>query len=173
MKKLFLSSCILAASTAHAEPVNYLTGGLAFLNYDEPGLSATFDALDIGFGSKLNDFFSVGGKFMIGLNNDSVNVVGTSLDIGLKWSYTFEVKPTYPVGDAFDLYAVLGFTSGEIEAEALGVKITESDSGFSYGFGINRPIDDGYSLRLEYLNYLDVENAEVSGVNLGITKAFN
>lgn len=182
MKKLLLTACISAiAATASAndEPVSkkddfvYLTGGLGFLKYKEDGFSsASITALDIGFGTQVNDHLAIGGKFLIGVADGSVSYQGFDIDVGLDWAYTLEVKPTLPLNDRVSLYAVLGFTSGEVTADSGGYEVSDSDSGLTYGVGLYSKIDNDFALRFEYAKYLELETADISGFNLGIQKNF-
>ena len=174
MKKTILAAALMAATvTAQAEAKPYFGGGIAFLQYKEDGFSAAnISALDINFGSQINEHLSIGGKFLIGLADGSIDDYGLSVDVALDWAYTLEIKPTLPLNETVNAYAVLGFTSGQLSASVYGYEEEMSDSGLTYGIGISKELEDDFLIRMEYAKYLDIDYATVSGFNIGIQKNF-
>jgi hypothetical protein len=64
-------------------------------------------------------------------------------------------------------YVVLGFTSDELATDETGTLNSTSDSGLSYGFGVNKS-----SFNFEYMMSMDDESYEVSAVGLRLTSEF-
>ena len=80
-------------------------------------------------------------------------------------------KAGVPVNETFYPYAVLGYTRGELEASVMGFTVSESESDTSFGLGADFNFE-GFTLNVEYLNYLDKDEAEISGVSIGFSKSF-
>ncbi|MFD2437274.1 outer membrane protein [Modicisalibacter luteus] len=59
-----------------------------------------------------------------------------------------------------------------LSAPGYGVEASESDSGFSYGVGIEGHFTRQISANLEYVSYLDKSDYEVTAVSLGMNYHF-
>lgn len=90
--------------------------------------------------------------------------------------YGLYLKPSYPVSDNLDIYALLGY--GKVECETLN----QSQTGFAWGLGteytINKKIagkKDGFGVYVEYLRPLKKtgnKNITVDMVNAGVSYNF-
>lgn len=68
-------------------------------------------------GYKFNQYVAVEGRYWIGLEE------GMEVDLGINGDLTVDtwglyVKPMYPVTEAFDIYALLGYASSDASAKA-------------------------------------------------------
>ena len=178
---------VLAGITAPAFAVEqgetYLGGGFARVTYetdeeiqgDELDFDPTALVGRVGYG--VMDNFAIEGRLGTGFSDDSVsrtgngNVVTITVDID-HISGVYAVS-YLPIGNAFSLYSVAGFTSTSVTATVdvnnfTGFEDSGDDSGFSYGVGAELGITDKVSGYAEWVRYLD----DVSGVTAGAKYSF-
>lgn len=180
MKKIILAGSAVAmisgASFAHAQtPVEqgYLGANYVFLTYEEDGFSEDFDlgALVGKAGAKLNPYFAAELRGGFGVADESFSGNGVSAELELDYligGYGVlglpNESPVYP-------YVVLGLTKGELTASASGpggsASISESESDVSYGVGANFAVNERFHVNAEYMNYLDKDGVEITGVSVG------
>jgi len=174
--KLIKTSLLIASmgisSVALANDM-YFGGGFAATKYSETGIDedASLNVLLGKLGTKFNDNFAAEVRVGFGLGDDTVDVFGYDVTIKLKNFYGVYLKAGVPVNETFYPYAVLGYTRGELEASVMGFTVSESESYTSFGLGADFNFE-GFTLNVEYLNYLDKDEAEISGVSIGFSKSF-
>lgn len=172
IKVSFLIASMGLSSAALANDM-YFGGGFAATKYTETGIDedASLNVLLGKFGTKFNDNFAAEARIGFGLGDDTIDVFGYDATVKLKNFYGVYLKAGIPVSDTFYPYAVLGYTRGEIEASVMGFTVSESESDTSFGLGADFNFDS-FTLNVEYLNYLDKDEAEISGISIGFSKSF-
>ena len=66
------------------------------------------------------------------------------------------MKPMYPVTDAFDIYALLGYSQNKIEVNlSHGVGVAVDDGAFSSGLGAAYSFADNLSIFADYVVLYD------------------
>ena len=116
-------------------------------------------------GYKFNSYVAIEGRYWFGLSDETIyNDVDTSVD-----AWGIYVKSMYPVTDAFDIYALLGYgatdytfsqtitgNNGWITDRSL---VTDSDDGFSWGLGASYAFTDNVAIFIDYVSiYSDSED---------------
>lgn len=176
MKKGFLISALLMSSGAFAATGDsYFGGGYHIGNYDETGIStASPTALKLEYGHYITDQLAIEGNIAFGAAEDTVQVLGADVDIEVDQAISLFVKGDLNINPNFNFYGLLGFTKGKLKATVQGYNqtITENDSGFSYGAGIEGISNGGLIFSAEYIMYLSEDSYDYSGLNLGIAKKF-
>ena len=112
----------LAYSFLNASTVDYydvqgqsLSGTLQDTILDE-----SYSDIMIQAGYKFNSYVAIEGRYWFGLN-ESVDVLGGIAGVNVDNSvdaWGIYVKPMYPVTDAFDIYALLGYGAAEYDLQA-------------------------------------------------------
>ena len=141
-------------------------------------------------GYKFNSYVAVEGRYWFGGTTDSVLVPGyndvfAEADID---SWGIYVKPMYPVTDAFDIYALLGYASSTYDVIVTqgNVKATVNNDidydGFSWGLGASYAFTDNVAVFVDYVSLYDdkTDFADASGNqedtlstwNFGVTYQF-
>lgn len=177
-RRIILSAFALMAFTTTAAAQETVEEGYwgvnySFLTYEEDGISEDFDlgALVGKVGGKFNPYVAGELRAGLGISDDSISVGGDSLEVELDHligAYAVvgapNDSPVYP-------YAVVGMTQGQVSATATIDGVTasdsESDSDLSFGVGANMAISDGFQLNAEYMQYLDKDGVEVTGMSIG------
>jgi len=136
-------------------------------------------------GYKFNDYVAVEGRYWFGMD-ETFNFDGRTVDIATD-SFGIYVKPMYPVTDAFDIYALLGYGSSEhaysekFANHAYLDGTTDTLNGFSWGLGGAYSFTDNVAVFVDYVSlYDDKEGLDaryeadytISTWNFGVTYQF-
>ncbi len=144
-------------------------------------------------GYKFNSYVAVEGRYWFG-GNDTIgtiiDIAGVPRDVDADIdTWGIYVKPMYPVTDAFDIYALLGYADNGYELSAItsaGDVSVNPDSdidGFSWGIGAAYSFNDNFSLFVDYTVLYDDETDsfyyndivledEIDSINVGVTYKF-
>lgn len=174
MKKILFIIAMLSSSAVFAANGDlYFGGGYHIGNYDETGLpGASPSALKIEYGKYITDSIALEGHFAFGIAEDTISIEGVDAEIEIKQAISLFVKGDLHVSESVNFYGLAGFTSGKLEAAfpGFGESISEDDSGFSYGLGLEAQTSGGIIFSAEYIMYLSEDEYDYSGINLGIAK---
>ena len=98
-------------------------------------------------GYKFNEYIALEGRYWLGLSTDYTSIYDTTTVFsGTVDSWGIYVKPMYPVTDAFDIYALLGYASSTTEENSYAIgnhttfdpyNANDSADGFSWGLGLD------------------------------------
>jgi len=164
---------------------------LAGAQIDETLLDEDFSEIMLQVGYNFNEYIAVEGRYWFGLEtgidliDDTANSV-LSLDQSVD-SWGIYVKPQYPVTEAFNIYALLGYASSEYEVSNSSVAVNpETDlDGFSWGIGAAYNFSESVSVFVDYVSLYDDNNDyntiydttgtlddTLSTVNFGVTYNF-
>ena len=137
-----------------------------------PGkLDEKFGSFMIDAGYKFNPYIAVEGRYWFGIS--SSNDLGWSnlnSDITVD-SWGLYVKPMYPVTDAINIYALLGYGSTDVtyDIPAGGSLTSDSVDGFSWGIGADYALTDNWALFLDYTSAINDENTNVGTDSLDVS----
>ncbi|MBD3648422.1 MAG: porin family protein [Pseudomonadales bacterium] len=166
-------SC-LAVGTANAE-TGYYGGSFAFVDYSEEGIGddASLNILYGRLGTRFNENFSGEIRAGIGIGDDSVNVLGTDVDLELDTLFGAYVRGGIQASETLYPYVILGYTRGEATASVSGFgSVSDSESDVSFGLGVDFDVSKTLTINFEYMNYLDKGGAEIDGFSIGIATIF-
>ncbi len=106
-------------------------------------------------GYKFNDYVAVEGRYWMGIDDNSYwdRQNDTGVDAAID-SWGIYVKPMYPVTDAFDIYALLGYASSDYEMDYdNGLSYNSDDlDGFSWGIGAAYSFTDSIAVFVDYVS---------------------
>ena len=133
--------------------------------------SQNYGSIMIDAGYKFNPYIAIEGRYWFGLS--SSNALGwhsgVSSDTTID-SYGIYVKPMYPVTDAFDIYALLGYGGTDISHDLDGGGSLSTDaSGFSWGLGAEYGFTDNVSMFIDYTDIINGENVSLLGNSLDLS----
>lgn len=166
-----VASCIIT-STAMAENT-YFGAGYHIGTYDESGFpKANPGGIKIEAGKYIAENVAIEGHLLFGAGSDTVTYLGVDVDVKLKNAISVFVKGDLPVSETANLYGLLGFTKGKLEASALGTTISEDDSGLSYGIGAEAGFGNDLYFSGEYVFYISESDYDYTGFNIGLHKRF-
>ena len=147
-------------------------------------LDKNFGSIMVDAGYKFNPYIAVEGRYWFGLS--SSNNLGWRSDLSNDITidaWGLYVKPMYPVTDAFNIYALLGYGSTDVTYDRPfgGTLTSDSVDGFSWGLGADYAFTDNVSVFVDYVSLVDDErtnigldnaNVSVESVNFGVNYSF-
>ena len=146
----------------------YVGGGFSMVTVDID----TFDDVDptaavgrLGYG--VTDNIAIEGRLGFGLSDDELE--NTDVDVEIDQLAGVYGVAHLPLGEAFSLYGLAGFTYGELSYAAPGTSFTvdEDDTDFSYGIGGQFDVSDNVAAFVEWAQYFDESDYEITGVTVG------
>ena len=130
-----------------------------------------FGEIMLQAGYKFNAYVAVEGRYWAGVNDGSFlnpNDVIRDAEYGMSVdSWGIYVKPMYPVTEAFDVYALLGYASTTADIDQGNWDyVTDDVDGFSWGLGVAYSFNNNVSIFADYVNlYDDTSDYDVDVVN--------
>lgn len=159
MKKLALTAaagaaalCLTAPAMASAQDAGtqiYGTLGYAHADLDEVNLGAIQGRLGARFGS----VFGIEGELATGVNDDSVNVLGTNVDVELEHQAAIYGTANFPVAPNVDVFARVGYGTNKIKASGPGATASGSEESWNYGVGGQYFFDGVNGVRADYTRF--------------------
>lgn len=166
----FALTLLATGSAMAADP--YAGGSILFLDAEETdvrGADASLTGITGRLGAMAND--NIGGEVRIslGVGDDSIGSGALETDVELNSMFGGYLRAGIPAGANFYPYAILGFTRVELEySNPYFGSGSNSDTDISYGLGLDLSLDRNLSLNVEYMNYYDNDDSEISGFSIGI-----
>jgi len=170
MKKIATHSAIalamIASGSAMADEFKSTSGpyagaNLIFMDADWGFADASFSAISGRLGTSINENFSGEVRVALGLDDDKIGGVNVGLD-SMIGGY---LRAGIPVANNLFPYAVIGFTRTELDVDPGS---SDSDTDLSYGIGVDLALDRNISLNIEYMEYYDDSDVDISGISIGI-----
>ncbi|WP_157809060.1 porin family protein [Spiribacter roseus] len=172
-------SLMIGGITAPALAVDrgdtYLGGGFSMVSYEEDGLPDAEPTALVGrLGYGVTDNIAIEGRLGFGLNSDDVTVSGTDLDLDVDQLAGVYGVAHLPLASRFSLYGLAGFTYGEISAsvDSTDLSVDSDDTDFSYGIGAEFGATETISGYIEWAQYFDESDYEVTGITVGANYYF-
>ena len=149
------------ATSAHAQDSNvYINAGVQTFEFD------TYNILG-RVGYNFNEYFGVAGEASIGISGDEVD----GIDVDTPYSFGGYLTGRYPVAEQFDIFARVGYTVINVEADDGFDEIDADLDGFAVGAGIQYNFDEQNGVRLGY-TYNDADGADVDVIDLVYVRRF-
>lgn len=181
MKGLALASAIafsaLTFSPAHAQQGGAAAGSTYFgvtfsqASYEESGRgTAKPTVIGAKLGKVVNQNFAVEGRFATGLTDDSIS--GGPQDVKVDLFLGGYAKGILPLSPRFALYGIAGVTYGDVSAGSGGLRFSDSDADFSYGFGVDWMIGATTSIEFEWARLFDASDYKLDTLSVGVNFRF-
>ena len=116
----------------------------------------SYNTIMLQAGYKFNEYVAVEGRYWFGLDEDfGLGNGDYNID-----TWGLYVKPMYPVTDAFDIYALLGYANTD---QGNAFSDTTLD-GFSWGLGGSYEFTENFAVFIDYVNmYNDTDRIDYVG----------
>jgi len=172
-------SLILTATAAPALAVDegekYVGGGFSMITYDATGFPDAEPTALIGrIGYGIVDNIAIEGRLGFGLSSDDIDIGGVNVDLDVDQLAGVYGIAHLPVASQFSLYWLAGFTYGELSASVggTGISVNDDDTDFSYGVGAEFDATDTVSGYVEWAQYFDESDYDVTGITIGANYRF-
>lgn len=180
MKKItgfIVISLVTALSgIVHAESTTGFYGGVSIakleLDYKESGYEPSPSVIAFTIGNRITENLAIEARLGTGISDGSDNVMGTDIDLSVDSFVGVYGKAIAPLSDVFELYAMAGYTRGELTLKGMGMKLTDSDSDFSYGVGGSFAVSEKFSINGEYARLFSGDGYDVDSLSLGLQMKF-
>lgn len=132
----------------------YGTVGYANADLEDVNLGAIQGRL----GARFGPYFGVEGEAAFGIDDDSIDTglappAPASVDVELKHQLGIYGVVFLPTSENFDLFARVGYSTSEIEAEAAGISADEDADGWAFGVGGQFFFDGVNGVRADYTRH--------------------
>ncbi len=124
-------------------------------------MDESYSEIMIQAGYKFNSYVAVEGRYWFGISDtiDDINSPLNGFDNSVD-AWGIYVKPMYPVTDAFDIYALLGYGAAEYDLSATSGSTTirantDTLDGFSWGLGAAYSFSDNVAIFVDYVSIYD------------------
>lgn len=169
MKRIIAAAALATPMAAAASPVEYLGLQYSQVNVDHDDINGDVepDAAVFRAGTRYTDRFALEGRVGTGVSDDKVGGVSYEVD------HLFGIYAVglVPLGSA-DVYALAGGSSTNVEGSAGGAKESASETGFSYGAGVDFYPIDNVGLNAEWTSYLHDDEYDATAFSAGVTLLF-
>ncbi len=132
-----------------------------------------FDSFMLQAGYKINPYIAVEGRYWFVSSGDWADGTTPTPSFDTD-SWGIYIKPMYPVTDAFDVYALLGY--GDTDPEVGGQGPGYDTDGFQWGLGASYDINSNFAVFVDYVNLYDDTNSgedlQIDTWNFGVTYKF-
>jgi len=154
----------------------YAGGQFALLDFDLGFVDFEPTALVGRVGHFFVDNVAIEGRIGVGISDDSISAPGARLSVELENLFGVYLLGHLPIEGIVSPYGLIGFTSAKAKAtfeDDFG-RFSESDSesGFTWGLGVDVRVAQQVSLNAEYVRYLDKSDFDFSAVSLGVNYWF-
>ena len=177
MKRIAIAAAaaLLMIGSAQAQQVRsavspmYGELGYSFLNVKESttGFDATPQALRGIIGYNFHPYFAGEAMLSIGTSSDS----DLGVDAKVKNAFGLFIKPKYDINN-FEVFGRLGWARTKVSVSVPGFSAEGSDNDFAYGVGVNYNFNPRTYVGLDWMEYLNKDNAKIDGVTLSVGYRF-
>ena len=153
---------------------SYLGIDVGAASYDEAGIADEANPGVFGgrFGVYFADNLALETRVGTGTSVDTVYVGATPVDVEIDSLVGVYGVGHLPLSSYSSVYGLVGYSRGQITATVPGYSVTDSDSGMSFGFGADIGLNRATSLNVDYTQYLDGTDYDVSAMTVGMTFKF-
>jgi opacity protein-like surface antigen len=144
----------------------YHRGGLDFLGE----YTANPSAVGVVFGAYVQDKIAMEIRYAMGINSDSIYDGYDDYEFSIKNATSFFIKGDLPLNEKVVLYGLVGFTKFKSDVKTGGLAAEITDSGLSYGVGIEGKLADKWAVNAEFVNYLNEEYYDYTGMNFSLKR---
>ena len=151
-RQLLLGTAFVASTATVAVAQDsgfYLGAGVAVIDAEEQGFDFRSTNLNLMGGYEVSPYFAIEGEASIVLGEDSVNILGSSADVGLRHAGIFARVNLMESSNTFVPYLRAGWVQGTAEVEVAGVSVSDDDTAFAYGIGGEYRYNEKGSIRLD------------------------
>lgn len=167
---LLLVTMVETTAEAVTPGIQYLGANYTSMTFSEDGIDTEYNptALIGRYGVNTTKYFSFEGRVGTGLSGDTQRLFFTDTTLDLDSMFGLYGIGHINIMSSSSLYGLLGITQVKATVSTPGLQSTDSESGFSYGIGTDISISDGAQINLEYTQYLDESNVDLSAFSIGL-----
>lgn len=156
------AACAMLAAPALAQAQTVWYGDIGYTNLNVEEIDVNLGVAQARVGAMFTPNFGVEGEFGIGVADDTVDVLGTPVDIKMNSLAAAYVVLNWPVSDKADIYMRAGYATFELEASASGTTASDTGSDSTVGFGARYFFTEKDGVRVDWTNYGGTDSFSVA-----------
>jgi opacity protein-like surface antigen len=158
---------VLAADEIFTSPYAGAQINFQTISADDGGDDVNPMALTLLGGAFVHQYVALEARLGFGIVDDTTEGV----DIINTYNASLLARGVYTV-ENFSPYVALGFSTAKVTAEWDGGDDDETNSGLSFGLGVDYKFMDNYAANLEWISLVNGDDFDVSSINLGVKYLF-
>lgn len=159
MRSMLITAAALAGLTAGMASAQSSSVSVGYTLLDGDG--AEVGAIALRAGHDFTPHFGVEGEGLIGIQDDTIDVLGTPVDVSLDYGLAAYGVARLPVGqNGSNLFVRAGYGTVRVEGSSGGISVSEDVDGFAYGVGAEFLFFQNQGLRLD-LTRFDGDDGEL------------
>ena len=167
---LVATAAACGLGSAWAQEGTYAGVSYASIHYTQDGFpSADPNAVAFKLGWRANRFAAVEARAGFGVGDDTVTYLGSPVDVSIDHYFGVYGKGILPFSDWFSVYGLLGVVGGRVTADGFGYRANSSDTGVSYGAGLDLGLGRHWGLNFEWAQLFKDTGFKVQGTSFGVT----
>lgn len=147
----------------------YAGGNYTFVDIDFGSADADLGTLSAKVGGYVTPLLGFEARAGFGVADENV---GSSTELSVNSFFGGYATINAVNQSAVTPYGIIGFTRYELELDGPGISVKGDETDFSFGAGLNVAITEELSGNVEYMRYVDTDDATADGIGLGLTVQF-
>lgn len=169
--KILIAAVALVSSNAVFAATNpgdvYAGASYSTMTAKESPFSLDFGVLNGFAGYQINDYLAVEGRVGVGIADESLDVFESSaVDVGVDYTAQALVKGSYHFSDVVSAYGIAGVAKNKYSFSQGNQSNSSSDTGLTYGVGVQFAISGNSALNLEYQKLPDMDMDDDAGISV-------
>lgn len=169
--KILIAAVALVSSNAVFAATNpgdvYAGASYSTMTAKESPFSLDFGVLNGFAGYQINDYLAVEGRVGVGIADESVDLFEDgSVDVGVDYTAQALVKGSYHFSDVVSAYGIAGVAKNKYSFSQGNQSDSSSDTGLTYGVGVQFAISGNSALNLEYQKLPDMDMDDDAGISV-------
>lgn len=164
----------LANSAPLQQGTSYAGVNYALLKFSPDDVSTDIEptALVGRLGHFVLDQIAIEGRLGLGATDDSIHDNGNEVTVEMDRLAGLYATGHVPLGEQASVYALVGYTQVKVSSSSAFGSVSDTDSGFTWGFGADIYASPQFAINAEYTRYLDETGYSFSTVSIGAKLPF-
>lgn len=150
----------------------YVEASYAYPEVAGSGVTTTPRTIALRAGYNFNPYLAVEAVGAFGIGEETEDVLGYPVQLGVDNGYGLFVKGQLPVAPHFELFATAGWFHATLKATLFGTTVKSSDSSIAYGAGFRIPFNERWYVEGNYTSYYGKDGDSVRGPSVGVGVRF-
>ena len=176
LKGFLIATSLISCSSVYAgssSGESYVAMQYSLGDYSDTGGAAFEPTVLIGrYGQFIEDRMAIEARVGVGFEDDTTDFSGLDITLKVDQFYGVYGLGRFDLNASYSAYALAGLTSGKATASTYLESDSVSESGFSFGVGIDIALTNNASFNLEYMSYLNKSNFDFTAIGAGLRFGF-
>lgn len=174
IKRLVIAlPALFLAVPASAVEESYAGVQFSQFEYDQNEAGSVDPTMVLGrFGGAVDQYFGFEARLGLGLSGDSMSIDDESAEVDIDYLVGGYGVARLPIAGTITPYGIAGVTLADFSADSDAIKASGTETGLSWGIGVEASVTPVASVGLEYMQYFDDSSYDVTALSLGFRMRF-